>query len=283
MKRHIWGLLVLTLMVTGPSARAESGDAAEGGGATAEGGDFDALVSQAMERYQARDYEQAIELFQRAYEIQPEPELVYNIARSHERLAHREEALAAYERFIELPGTTGELRARALENIRALREEIAALEAARRAEQEVEAAERQAGSGQQAQPGGAGGPAAPPPPQETGSSALAVTGYALIGIGVAVLATGAVFGGLAISSYNQYQDAGFQVERLDLRDDVSRRALIADVLLFSGAGVAAAGVVMAVVAAIRARRGDGGTESARGVSPTIALGEGFGLGLSGRF
>src|SRR5690606_12016752 len=85
--------------------------------------DFDTLVERAVEHYQARRYEAAIELFERAYALRAEPELVYNIARSYERLARSEDAIREYRRFVELPGTTSELRSLAFASIEALREE----------------------------------------------------------------------------------------------------------------------------------------------------------------
>jgi tetratricopeptide (TPR) repeat protein len=262
--------IALAVFGAGPSALAEAGAAGDG---------FEPLVADAMSSYQAREYERAVELFEQAYEIRPEPDLVYNIARSQERLAHREEAIEAYERFLSLPGTTGELRARALANVRSLREEIAALDAA-------------AGPRTDGGVGGTG-PAAPPveppprsaaPAADRGSSSMGTAGYALLGIGAAAMIGGAIFGGMALSANSRYEEAGFSQDRLDLRADVESRALAADILLFGGAGIAAVGIVLAAVAAVRARAA-AGPEAQRGPSvfPTLAFGGGAELGLACRW
>ncbi len=276
MKNRVIEILIIPLLLAGSSVGAQE---------TVSGGEqdeqdqqenFDTAVAEAMRHYGAREYDEAVFFFERAYELQQEPDLVYNIARSHERLAHRQEALDTYERFIALPGTTGELRARALTNIRSLRAEIAAMEAVARDEA------NNTGDGNQ------GGTAAPPPPVEVEpeSNPLSIVGYALIGVGAATMIAGAIFGGMALSANSQYEDAAFTQERISLRDDVETRAAFSDVFLFSGLGVAAVGVVLALVGSSRGNSNEvESEESARrfGVTPSLALGDGMGLGISGRF
>lgn len=255
------------------------------------GASFDELVAEAMTHYSERRYAEAIEAFEAAYEVDPEPELVYNIARSHERLAHRDEALAAYQLFIGLPGTTGELRARALENISSLRQEIAAMEAAEASSntsegnEETSGGETSGGSGSEG-----GGPPPPPPvapPEEEGVGPMGVAGWVVGGVGVATMVVGAVFGGLALSANDDFMSADFSEERLQLRDDVEFRALMADVLLFSGVGLAVVGVVLVVIDTLRGRSDDDEDEAVGEtgrltIVPTLAAG-GLGLGLGGRF
>jgi tetratricopeptide (TPR) repeat protein len=47
-------------------------------------------------------YEDALADFTRAYELSGKPELLYNIGHTADRLRHDEEALEAFERFLEL-------------------------------------------------------------------------------------------------------------------------------------------------------------------------------------
>jgi tetratricopeptide (TPR) repeat protein len=275
-------LLTLALTLASAAARAEEGGAAQPPS-------FDALVAQAMEHYQARRYEEALVLFEQAYAIDPEPELVYNIARSHERLLHREQAVDAYERFLQMPGTTGELRTRALENLTALRQEIAALETARRAEA---LARRTPVEPETPTPD----PRTEPPPQRPderpaprpGMSALGVAGWALFGTGGGIALAGVVCWGLALSSNGSFQDAGTGVERLGLRDDVTQRSLAGDVLFFTGAAALAAGVALVAVDSVRRRRASTASlrerehDAALAVAPSLGPGL-LGLGLSGAF
>jgi hypothetical protein len=286
--RTLIALAVSGLGFASQPALAEDSGAGPGGGEArpaTESPGFDALVEEAMGHYNARRYEPALELFERALAIHQEPELVYNIARSHERLLHREQAVDAYERFLEMPGTTGELRTRALSNLTALRQEIAALEAARRAAP-VAGAGDQPPDGSLA--GAAGEPAGTePPPATRRIGALGISGYALLGGGAAIAVVGVVFWGLASASNSSFQDAGMSEDRLDLRDDVVTRGLVGDVLFFTGIAALGTGVALVVVDAMRRRaRGAAATASRPratiGVAPALSTGA-LGLGVAGRF
>ena len=92
---------------------------------------FDTAVKEGLKAYKAKDFDRAIVAFERAYAIRPEPEMVFNIARSHEKAQHLDQAIADYEKFLVLEGTTAGLRARALKSLSSLRaEKTARLEAA---------------------------------------------------------------------------------------------------------------------------------------------------------
>lgn len=239
--------------------------------------EFSELVDRAVQHYGAREYEAAIALFEQAFAIRAEPELVYNIARSYERLARRDDAIREYERFIALPGTTAELRSRALQATAALREE-ARLEAASR---------------QRAEPAPAPAPSTPPPattepprsePSEGGSSALGTAGWVLLGVGGAAVIGGAVTGVLALDRNDAFESATRRSEQVSLRDEVRTYALLTDVLLIGGGVVAATGIIMAIVAA-----SDSGSSSGERASTTepqvtvLASPEIAGVAVSGRF
>lgn len=229
----------------------------------------DSLVGEAVEHYSASRFDKAIELFEQAFEIQKEPELLYNIARSHERLAHAEEAVEWYQRFLEMPGTTGELRTRALTNIASLRREIAAKKAAQQVtEAETEQATTGDGKGADGSPNddttgrveprtdtdsGATGEIKTDDKSGRTSSSLRITGWILTGVGAAALVTGGVFGALALESKKDYDSAGYDDDRIAHRDDVERNAKICDIVFFSGAGVAAVGISLLIADAVKRR------------------------------
>ncbi|MCK6550361.1 hypothetical protein L6R52_31280 [Myxococcota bacterium] len=200
---------------------------------------FDSLVTEALEAYRARDYDRAIARFTAAYEQRAEPELLYNIARSHERALRRREAIAMYERFLKSPGTTAELRAQALAAVEALKKEESAMERAA-------AADRPART------------VSDTPAQNTPTTARTTApavreeshtlAWSLIGGGAAVAAAGGIVGILAMSSNASFDDATTPSEKLDLRDETKQRALIADVLIGVGVVAAAVGVVLRVTA-----------------------------------
>lgn len=240
--------------------------------------DFQQLVDRAMQHYGAREYEPAIALFEQAFAIRPEPELVYNIARSYERLARRDDAIREYERFVSLPGTTAELRSRALQSIAALREE-ARLEAASRAPAQPEPA-----------------PAPPPPattepPRETprdggGSSVVGTTGWVLFGLGSAAAVGGIVTGVLALDRNDAFESATRRSEQLSLQDEVRTYALITDILLIGGGVVAATGIVLAIIGASESGSSSGSGERASTTEPQVtvlASPEVAGVAVSGRF
>lgn len=225
---------------------------------------FDVLVNEALEAYRGRDYDRAIARFTAAYEQRAEPELLYNIARSHERALRRKEAIAMYERFLKSPGTTAELRAQALAAVEALKREESAM--ARAA-----AEDRQARTVTDTPPKNDASVArtVAPAPKER-SHTLA---WSLIGGGAAVAAAGGVFGVLALGSNSDFDNATTPSDKIDLRDETKQRALIADVLIGVGVVSAAVGIVLRVTA-------DDGTTIA--VAPAISS-ELTGVALGGSF
>lgn len=71
--------------------------------------------------YQQREYRRAIERFIQAYAIDPDPNLLFNVARSYERLGEVDLAIEKYEAFLASPGADAAGRARAEESLRLLR------------------------------------------------------------------------------------------------------------------------------------------------------------------
>lgn len=73
-----------------------------GGAASAQSGPLREAYDQGLAAFQARDYETALRRFQRAYELSRSPEFLFNIGLTLERLGRRQEAVAAFQRFLEL-------------------------------------------------------------------------------------------------------------------------------------------------------------------------------------
>jgi tetratricopeptide (TPR) repeat protein len=61
---------------------------------------FSGHIEQATRAYKNGEYDRAIEAYQAALEIQPNPLLLFNIAQSHRRAGRAKEALTFYERFL---------------------------------------------------------------------------------------------------------------------------------------------------------------------------------------
>ncbi|MEO1230522.1 MAG: hypothetical protein AAFZ18_16605 [Myxococcota bacterium] len=250
-------LLAALLASASPAAAQESTEAR-----------FDALVQTALGQYREGDYLNAVDTFEAAYALDDRPELVYNVARSYEKALRPDEAIATYERFLKLPGTTAELRAKALDALAALREE-------RNARARAEAAEL---------PPTASAPAnAPRAPPTTVAQAREPRNRALewtlLGSGMVLAGAGAAFGVLALNSESDWKDAraaGAADARVnELIDETERNALLADILIGAGAATAVTGLILFLV------RGD--EVPAVSVSPSSTPDGGGGLVVTGRF
>jgi tetratricopeptide (TPR) repeat protein len=84
------------------------------------------LSDEASALYQARDYKNAIDKFQRAYAADPDPNLIYNIAKCYEALGDNTAAIDKYQEFLRLPGGDSQGRVMAEESVRTLRRAEAA-------------------------------------------------------------------------------------------------------------------------------------------------------------
>ncbi|MCA9553717.1 MAG: hypothetical protein KC933_26995 [Myxococcales bacterium] len=236
--------------------------------ALAQDEDFNRLVQDGMTHYRNREYDAAVKKFEAAYAINQQPELIYNVARAHEKALRRDEAIQAYERFLNLPGSTADLRAKALASVEALRREKAAMQRSEQAKQDLDnALPPDTGGG-----GGAG--AVTRRPKETSRTLE----WVLIGGGAAAAAAGAVFGVLALQANSDFDDlkaSGADRTALESKKKtVDNDALAADVLVGVGIVSVAAGVIMWLTT--------GGDEGDVAVAPYVGADQ-AGVAFSGRF
>ena len=70
----------------------------------------DALSDEAVAAFKAKDYDTAIAKFQRAYEIDPQPNYKFNIGRVYEEKGDLENAVKYYQEFVQSPGVDLEAR-----------------------------------------------------------------------------------------------------------------------------------------------------------------------------
>ncbi len=231
--------------------------------------EFRSLVDRGMRAYQSRQYDVAIQAFESAFALRPEPELIYNVARAYEKSLNGDKAIETYERFLRLQGTTAELRAKALASVEALRTEQRARARARR------------------RPAEAAPPPSPPPapaaarrtpvevrqasPPTPRNRALE---WSLIGGGAAIAAAGGVFAILAAMDNSEFDDSTNRAEQQDLKDSVERNALIADVLVPVGLVAAGVGVALFLI--------NPDEDESVALSPLLT-GDGGGVAFGGRF
>jgi len=80
--------------------------------------------------FKARDYRHAVEKFLEAYALDPDPNLLFNVARCYESMGDVDAAIEKYEAFLAKPDADPKGRQRATEAIRALRQSRAGAAAA---------------------------------------------------------------------------------------------------------------------------------------------------------
>jgi hypothetical protein len=124
----------------------------------------------------------------------------------------------------------------------------------------------------------------PEPADEEGPSGLAVGGWVLVGVGGAMLVTGAITGGMALKLDDQlYQDCPDDhcPDTKAYQDDIDKLktlSLVTDVMLFVGGAAAATGIVLLIVDAT----GDEEEGAPVALAPVFGPGLG-GAAIQGRF
>ena len=213
--------------------------------------------------YQASNYPAALVEFQKAYKLAPRPGMLFNIARCHEVMGDLEEAVKHYERYIEgLPEAKNrglvKTRITNLKATLASKEKTAPVSAPFKKEptavkQEV-------------------------PPAPAPRSWKRTAGWAGLGAGAALLATGALLGVLAQEKADEYNDetsAGALYR--DLREiESSGEALQAAQIatLIAGGVLFTAGAVLVILD----RKGQTREQPAASVTVAPYIGQGnFGI------
>jgi len=159
-----------------------------------------AIAGKGFAAYDRHDYAAAVALFSRAYELAPEPGLLYNIAQAYRQIGPSacEEALDYYRRFLATPESAhGQVTQ---ETIEARITEMEACVERRQAASAKEPAARQPG---EVVAPTLDGPSADPPDRDSGRRKA---GWVVTGAGSATLALAAVAGAVALHRRSQLHD-----------------------------------------------------------------------------
>ena len=235
---------------------------------------FETLVGQATEKFKDKDYAGAVALFERAYAVQPEPAILFNIGRIYEQAQNAEAAIGYYEKFIADESVELKDREKAVQRLQVLRTivEIREKEKARQNPKPTETKPVE----EKPPPGPAPGTTTPTDKQAASGRLLRPIGGAMIGVGGALLIGGAIAGGVARGQYNAFNSA----KTLDEREAAGARgkslAATADGLFIAGGVVAAVGIVLLIVPAVRKSR------AAQALQPHVSPTH-VGLGFTHRF
>lgn len=203
MRSKIWTRYMLAAMLVGTSSGAAWAETTAGD--DDKSAEVNKLNEEGAALYAQRDYRRAVERFLRAYAVDPDPNLLFNIARCYEKLGDTEAAIEKYEEFVALPGADTVGRSRAHQSLQALRQ----LAQSAQAPASPDAAEPNAAPGDD--PSTSVEPTPPAveePPLESNGS---VWPWATLGLGAAALGAGGVFLALGQKDHDRLMDApGYQ-------------------------------------------------------------------------
>lgn len=221
------------------------------------------LSAEGAELFGEDDFEGAIDRFTEAYELEPVPNLLFNIARCYEELEDWESAEDYYDQFVRSPDVDSEARDLAMDRITAVREiREAELEEQRQKEEQLAAKEAKEAEEE--------------PIVEIEEPNM-TPAYASLGAGLGLLAGGAAFGLMARSNANSLSDSSLSYDdRLDARSSARTQGVLADTFYVTGAAATAVGVYLFLSA--RSDASDLGDAQARTVAPFVDR-DGAGLGL----
>jgi tetratricopeptide (TPR) repeat protein len=182
------------------------------------------LFSDGKKAYKQGDFRTAIDHLEAAYELEPAPVLLYNLARAYEGIGELDKAVSDYERFL-TADPNAEDRGAIEARVATLKRQI-----------EIQS-EKQA-------PAEAPPPEAPVVPARSPSSVPVV----VLAAGGAGLVIGGIFGGLAMSE-NHTQNAATtsQLDGQNAHDRAGSFAVASEVGFIAGGVLAAVGVVWLIL------------------------------------
>jgi tetratricopeptide (TPR) repeat protein len=223
--------LIVALVVTLVGAPT-SGVRAQGAKTVAE--QVEQMSAQGVALYQAGDFSGALIQFRAALALQPVGNLLFNIARTLERLGRNEEALAYYRQFVAAPDAEPGPAAKARARVLAL--EGAAKAAALEAAQATPRAAR---------------PTATPTDlglsEQDSAPNLEVAGWATAACGIAILAVGVTLGVLSDNAEQEFANARTIGDKDKHRERAENMALGADLSFGLGAAAAVTGLALLIV------------------------------------
>jgi len=234
----MWAIVMGVVCAAGPAlAQTETGE--EGTAPeepTGETTEFDAYVAAAAEAFQAKNYADALLNFQRAYELDPDPAILFNLGVIADKMGDYELAFTYFNDFVMLPDVDVDDREKALtrlEQVRKLRDLQAEKDKPKKEEKTEDKTEEKTVA----------------PPIQVASEKSYLGAGLLTGLGVAVLGGGAAMAVLASSAHTDFTNATTLEARRSAADSGETDALLADLLFGGGAALTVAGIIWLVVIA----------------------------------
>jgi len=226
------------------------------------------LAAEAAQHYKRGEFEVSAALVRQAYGLYPEPNLLYNLARSLEGMGDKKGALEAYQQYL--------ATAKDIEDRGALERRVATLQA------ELAAANKPAEPSEPVAPPPVPAPRPAPAPAPAPAPVVVVPPVdreeppsrwplAVIGVGVVTVAGG---GGCALLANSRHDDATNAAGALDaqsLQNSAQHYATIANVLFVAGGVIAVGGLVWEIHSLGSHHRTSGVTARARVAPSAVGL------------
>jgi tetratricopeptide (TPR) repeat protein len=265
MRRTLLLTLILACQVaTSPAARAQDADSAQVERA-------ENYAAAAYDAYQRKDYTAAVALYRKALEASPSADITYNLARIYDtKLKNRTRAIEYYGRYVADPGGEPSRVQASMERLLVLREQ------------------QRIASGETLPPPAAQNGAQPAPPApETGLTAMQIAGTLVGAVGIAAVATGAVFGFIAKSKAETAHtwcdgDQCRSQRGVDAAHRASDMALVSTSAFIAGGSLIVGGVALLVFGGRSERQVSALTERPEHYSAWVDR-HGFGVQLAGQF
>lgn len=194
------------------------------------------LFKKSADAYMKGDFAQAIKLLDEAYALDPQPVLVYNQARAHEGLGHLDEAITLYETYLQREPSSPD-RGAIEQRVATLKKEKEDRERVEKEKADVAAQKAQQDEQQKALEQRERDAAQSPPRKRS------VLPYVVGGVGVAGIATGSIFGILALGQQSKGNDANNLRDATSHRDTGKTFATVSNVGFIVGGVLLAGGVV----------------------------------------
>jgi tetratricopeptide (TPR) repeat protein len=182
--------------------------------------------------YDEGRFAEAVELLNRAYALEPQPVILYNLGRAYESLGDPARAAESYERYLEKEPTSPDRKA--IETrIATLRKDLAERAALLKQRDEDRRRAEAAEAARRTEAGKNRSPSAAP--------------WIVAGLGGAVLGAGAVFGIVARKQHEDATEATYQADAVALNDTARTYSTIANVAFVAGGVATLAGITWGIL------------------------------------
>lgn len=220
------------------------------------------LYKQSAESYRKGDFATTIDLLREAYSLDPQPVLLYNLARAYEGIGDTDGAIDTYKKYLDADPNTKDRGA--------IEQRIATLQ--RERDEKIALQKQSEADRKRAQEEAARAAAAAKQKKEAPPHHRSALPYIVGGIGIGGLGTGVVLGLMATSQHSSARDEPQQLQAENEQNRAKTYATASTISFIAGGALLAIGTTWWI---LDGSSGKASTQSARlGVTPGGLLLEG---------